>query len=134
MSTAKQSAVVPGRQARNFIVIGVGTVMLDYATLYLLTAYGGVTYLISAAVAFMLASTCNYLLSIRWVFVPGKFSPPLEFGMFIGTSSVGLVINQLAMWVLVEFIGIGYLMAKPISIVLVTIWNFVSKKKLVFVD
>jgi putative flippase GtrA len=115
-------------------LVGVGTVSVDYAVLYVMTSRMHVAYLVSAAVAFMTASTLNYLLSVLWVFESGKFSLLFEFSLFVVTSLAGLAINQVSMWTLVSLCGLNYLLAKAISVVVVTIWNFVSKKKLVFVN
>ena len=121
-------------QIRRFVLVGAGTVSVDYAALYAMTSRMHVGYLISTAVAFMVASTLNYLLSAWWVFESGKLSRILEFSFFVVTSLAGLVINQLSMWLLVSLCGLNYLFAKAISIVIVTVWNFVSKKKLVFLN
>jgi putative flippase GtrA len=119
-------------QIRRFVLVGAGTVSVDYAVLYLMTSRMHVTYLISAAVAFMFASTLNYLLSVWCVFESGKLSRVFEFSFFLVTSLAGLVFNQLSMWLLVSLWGLNYLLAKAISILIVTAWNFFSKKKLVF--
>jgi len=129
VSTLKLSS---SAQIRRFEIVGAATDSVDYAVLYLMTSRMHVTYFISTAVAFMLASTLNYVLSIRYVFESGKWSRTFEFSFFLVTSLVGLVINQLSMWLLVGVCGIDYLLAKTISIVAVTVWNFASKKKLVF--
>jgi putative flippase GtrA len=80
----------------------------------------------------MLGSTANYLLSVRWVFIPGKFRREIEFSFFMITSLVGLVLNQLTMWFFVNVPRVNYLYAKAFAIVFVTVWNFTTKKRLVF--
>jgi len=115
-------------------MVGAGTVPVDYAVLYLMTSRLHVSYLISTAVAFILASILNYLLSVWCVFESGKLSRTFEFSFFLMTSLAGLAINQLSMWMLVSLCGLNYLLAKACSIGVVTVWNFVSKKKLVFLN
>ena len=131
---ASASKLGGSTQVRRFVMVGAGTVFFDYVVLYLLTSRLHVMYLISTAVAFMLASTLNYLLSVRFVFESGKLSRVFEFSFFVATSLAGLAINQLSMWLLVSLCGINYLLAKAISVVIVTVWNFVTKKKLVFLN
>ena len=134
--TSAASVAKPGGQAQigRFVIVGAGTVCVDYGVLYLMTSRMHVSYLISTAVAFMIASTLNYVLSVRWVFESGKLSRVFEFSFFVATSLVGLLLNQLCMWLLVFVGGLNYLFAKAISIGVVTVWNFVSKKKLVFLN
>lgn len=128
-STPKLSDSV---QVQRFIIVGAGTVSVDYAILYLMTSQMHVNYLISTGVSFTLASTLNYLLSIRYVFESGKLSRVFEFSFFVTTTLVGLGINQVLMWLFVSVFGLYYLFAKTICFGIVTVWNFVSKKKLVF--
>ena len=47
-------------------------------------------------------------------------------GFFI-TALIGLGINQLMMYVLVDLVSIYYLFAKVISTGIVMVWNFVSR-------
>jgi putative flippase GtrA len=137
-TSPSQVGVVTGRpkslksQGMAFLVVGAFTASLDYLTLYLLTEFVGWSYLLSAAIGFMLGSTCNYFLSIRWVFSSGHYRQSAEFSFFIVTSIAGLVLNQFVMWLCVDQFAVHYLVSKLLAIFVVTIWNFISKKKLVF--
>lgn len=76
----------------------------------------------------------NYWLSVKYVFLAGRFSKAREFAIFMATTGVGLGLYQLTMWVLVGIAGINYLLAKCASLAIVTCWNFLSKKRIVFLD
>lgn len=121
-------------QGTRFVLAGAATAALDYLTLFLLTEYAGLGYFLSAAIGFMVGSTSNYVISSRWVFVPGKYRQSVEYTLFMVTSVGGLVINQFAMWFIVEVALIHYLLAKIIAIAAVAAWNFVLKKKFVFAN
>ena len=49
--------------------------------------------------------------------------------IFIGSSVAGLGLNQLCMWFFVEIIFWHYMLAKLGATVIVTIWNYVMKRK-----
>lgn len=121
-------------QLARFVVIGVCTVALDFGLLYALVNVAHLNYFLSALVAFTTASTLNYLLSVQYVFLAGRFGRGPEFTIFMVTTGVGLGLNQFTMWVLVGIAGINYLLAKCASLSIVTCWNFLSKKKIVFLD
>ncbi|MGD0294818.1 MAG: GtrA family protein [Terracidiphilus sp.] len=121
-------------QARLFVLAGITTASLDYLLLFALVKFLNLNYLIAAAVSFLLASGVNYLLSVRWVFVSGRYGKSLELSVFIVTSLLGLAVNQLAMWLLVDQIHLDYRISKLFAIAAVTSWNFFSKKKLVFIN
>jgi len=44
-------------------------------------------------------------------------------------SLVGLFLNQAIMWVAVDMLGMYYMAAKLLSTLLVTNYNFISRKK-----
>ena len=116
------------------MLAGITTASLDYLLLFALVKFLNLNYLIAAAVSFLLASGVNYLLSVRWVFVSGRYGKSLELSVFIVTSLLGLAVNQLAMWLLVDKIHLDYRISKLFAIAAVTSWNFFSKKKLVFIN
>jgi putative flippase GtrA len=119
-------------QGKRFILVGALTASLDYLLLYVLTAHAGFNYFLSAAIGFMAGSVGNYYLSALWVFTPGKHRQEIEFTLFILTSLAGLVLNQFCMWAAVDWLGVNYLVAKVFAIVVVTLWNYISKKRVVF--
>jgi putative flippase GtrA len=121
-------------QVARFGVIGSCTVAFDFGLLYVLVNVAHLNYFLSAFVAFTTASTLNYLLSVQYVFLAGRFGRADEFAIFMVTTVVGLGLNQLTMWVLVGIAGINYLLAKCASLTIVTCWNFLSKKRIVFLD
>lgn len=119
-------------QLARFGLIGISTVALDFGLLYLLTSVLSVHYLASTFLAFLIASAVNYWLSVRFVFDQGRHGLTKEYALFLGTTLVGLGLNQLTMWSLVSLAEVRYLPAKAFSLGVVTAWNFLSKKKLVF--
>ncbi len=110
-----------------FLIAGGSCFILELAVLYILTEFVGFNYLISAAVAFTLAVAINYFLCAYWVFATKNRSITTKF-IFIATSVIGLGINQLCMWLFVEFCGIYYMLAKIFATAIVTIWNFITKR------
>ena len=120
------------RQAQLFVLVGAVTVGLDYLLLFALVRYFTLNYFTAAAVSFLLASGVNYLFSIRFVFVAGKYRKSIELSLFVVTSLLGLAVNQAAMWSLVDWLHTDYRLAKLFAIAAVTTWNFFSKKRLVF--
>ena len=49
--------------------------------------------------------------------------------MFVGSSVVGLFLNQVCMYVFVEWLSMYYMIAKLFDTGIVTVWNYVMKKK-----
>ena len=110
-----------------FLIAGGGCFAFELLVLYLLTEFVGFNYLMSAAISFTLSVIINYILCAYWVFETKKRSLNTTI-IFIATSVIGLGINQLCMWIFVEFFGIYYMIAKIFATVIVTIWNFITKR------
>lgn len=115
------------------LVAGGIAFLADFAILFLLTEQGGVHYLLSAAAGFALGVIITYLISIWWVFHARRLQRGLlEFGLFALFGSVGLLLNEMIMWGLVEFVAVHYRAAKIIATIVVFFFNFFSRKRVLF--
>ena len=52
-----------------------------------------------------------------------------EIMIFITLSMVGLLLNQMIMFLAVELLGMFYAVAKVFATLMVTAYNFISRKK-----
>lgn len=118
-------------QLIRYTLVGGIAFAADFGTLYLLTEFGGIHYLISAASGFIIGLFLNYALSLKWVFQVEngghKFTQFVIFGII---GIVGLVLNELIIWLITEKLHVYYLYSKIISTVIVLFWNFLARRKL----
>lgn len=114
-----------------FIIVGAITFVVDYGLLYISTEYIGLYYMYSAAIAFIAAVIFNYWLCVIYVFKNVQRQTSKQAILFVGSSVVGLGLNQICMWFFVEIFGIYYMLAKIISIIIVMAWNYIMKRKAV---
>ncbi len=112
-----------------FCLVGGSCFLLDYGLLYVLTEYGGINYLYSSGISFTTTVLINYWLCVVYVFHGAKKQTKKQATIFIGSSIAGLAINQLCMWLLVDIIGMYYMYAKLVATAVVTVWNYVMKRK-----
>lgn len=114
-----------------YIFVGGTATVADMGTLYVLTSVFHVYYLISAALAFLVGITVNYVISIVWVFKStGNLKREVTLFFIIGLT--GLMLNEVIIWLLVDKFAIFYMYAKLVSTATVLAWNFGLRKKLVF--
>ena len=114
-----------------FAIVGGASFVVDYALLYACTEWLGIHYLYSAAISFTVSVIVNYWLCVVFVFTGAGKQSSRQAALFIGSSIVGLGINQLCMCLFVEKFGLHYMLAKIGATLIVMFWNYVMKRKAV---
>jgi len=116
-------------QMLKFSVVGITAFLIDYVLLWVFTEFVGFDYTVSNILSYTIGTIYNYVLSVRWVFsVRSKHSQRVIFIVFVVLSLIGLGLNQLLLVVLVELGGWGYMLAKLIASIIVSIYNYVTRK------
>jgi putative flippase GtrA len=120
-------------QLFRYTFVGGFAFLIDFGTLFLLTKYLNIHYLLSAFFAFILGIVTNYILSVKWVFYKRTIQKKwLEFLLFTLIGLTGLALNQLFLWVLTDIFLIYYLLSKLITSFILYFWNFLIRKILLF--
>ena len=105
-----------------YFFVGGTAFIVDIGSLYILTEFFGIYYLISATIAFILGLIANYLLSISWVFNKRTLdNKKLEFGIFTIIGIIGLVLNAVLIWFFTEYIQIYYMLSKIITAAIISL-------------
>lgn len=119
-------------QLFKFAVAGAIGAGIEIFLFILLVDYLGVYYLTANFMAISVAIAVNYLISQKWVFEGGRYNRGVEFTAFVAVSAVGLFLNQMLMWVLVDSLELDMKFSKLMAIGIVAAYSFVAKKFLVF--
>jgi putative flippase GtrA len=94
--------------------------------------YPHLHYFPSACVAFMVATAVNYVLSVHYVFQPGRHSRRREILMVYMISLVSLVLNLGVLTMLIELASMNAMVAKILATGFVFMWNFMARYLWVF--
>lgn len=120
-------------QIIKFLIVGGFTFIIDYISMVMLVEVFNINYLISTGVGFIIGSIINYILSAKVVFIGGKYNKlETEITVFMIFTVLGLVLNHLIMYMGCDYLKVDYRIIKIISLIFVTIFNFVTKKIFVF--
>jgi len=112
-----------------YVVVGGLSTVFDASTLFSLTHFAGVHYLVSAPIGFCVGTIVNYFLSGSWVFERRTMNNrSAELTIFTLIGLVGLLLNELILWFFQSKLGIYYLIAKAVSAAVVLAWNFGARK------
>jgi putative flippase GtrA len=119
-------------QGGRFLIVGFSSSLIEIGILVFLVERIQTSYLHANIIAFVVTNLLNYFLSRVWVFTSNNNKILPEFFAFILFVSVGLAINQLCLWALVEYGELNYKISKVIAIGVTVGWNFLTRKHLVF--
>ncbi len=120
-------------QSIRFLIAGLIAFYVDFSTLIILMEVTEIGYFISSFIGYVTGGLISYLFSIRWIFKNKKYTNIfIEFMLFSVFLTIGLSLNQLLMFGLIEHFNLYYIYAKLITIILVAIFNFTTRKFLIF--
>lgn len=115
-------------QVLKFGIVGIIAAIVDVGVLVVLKELLQIDVLVSSAISFSVSVVVNYLLSMSFVFKSKNDNKVKEFIIFTVLSIGGLCLNQLILWIGVKFTSIYYLIIKVFAMVIVPIYNFLTRK------
>ncbi len=118
------------RQFGKFAVVGIISFIIDYSLMIFLAEIFGMGEILSASISFCVSVIFNYIASMKFVFSHREgMSQSYEFVIFVILSIIGLILNDLIMWVGISTFDIDYRIVKILATMMVTLYNFFSRKK-----
>jgi putative flippase GtrA len=117
---------------RYFVIGGICAVM-DFVLFVILIKSFGVEWYYANVASFTIVTLVHYVLSVRFVFESGaRFAKHQEILLAFLASVVGLLVNQVALYVLVSLLGINVLIAKIGAIGTTFFWNYAARQNFIF--
>lgn len=118
--------------AKYFFASGIALVV-DMATLFVLTEYFHIYYLLSATISFLFGIAITYVLSKLYIFSKTNINnKAAEFSVFLIIGIIGLLLNNLFLYVFTEYFGVYYMFSKCFAVIVTYLWNFFARKKFIF--
>lgn len=121
------------RQFSKFAVVGFLGTLIDFGLLNLFVKIFRLGVYYSATLSFIAAVFNNFFLNKHWTFkndVSDKKTKD-QFWQFLLVSLIGLGLNLLIMYLIMDIFGLGqdrYNWAKAGAVIVVLIWNFWANK------
>ena len=75
-----------------------------------------------------------YLLNAKFVFKGGRYTKKNEILAFFTFSFFGLILNVVLMFLMTTYLPIWYVVSKTIVVVTIAAFNFIARKKFVFLE
>lgn len=116
-----------------YAAVGGTATLVDFVIFAVFAKFLGFNYLAVGAIGFIIATTVNYILSIRFVFKSGiRFNLRKEIILVFLVSFVGLIVNQLVLFTGIGILGWEMLFTKIVATGLVFFFNFGVRTHFVF--
>lgn len=114
-----------------YVVVGAVAVGVNLALFALLVGVLGWGYLAATVVIFFLVTSGAFILNRGWVFgFEGAVAPSL--GRYYLITAISLALNLILMRVLVETVGLHYLVASLANSLLLAVANFAAHTRISF--
>lgn len=107
-----------------YIAVTLPTFLFDLGLLALLVQSFHVQYVFAAGIAFIVATTANYLLSRHFVFLRSERSMALGYLYFLAIAGTGLLMVTVSIWVLVHILLFNYLVSRVLIALVEGTWNY----------
>ncbi|WP_413854573.1 GtrA family protein [Candidatus Ruminimicrobium bovinum] len=105
----------------------------DVSILFILTEYFNVYYIVSATISFLAGIAITYILSKFYIFTKTKIHNKInEFTVFLVIGIIGLILNNIFLYIFTEYFGIYYMLSKIFVIIVTYLWNYFARKKFIF--
>ena len=101
-----------------FCVVGASGMAVDFGITFLGKEKLRLNKYVANSLGFISAASTNYVLNRLWTQVAQQYM------QFIGISAIGLLINNLIIYLLNDRARVGFYLSKLIAIGVVTLWNF----------
>lgn len=113
-----------------FIVVGGIATIIDFVCLYIFKEFLNFNVILANTLSFTISVIYNYIASIKYVFdVDKNKNRKIQFIVFIVFSVLGLILNNLILYLLTDKLNIYYLISKIIATMFVMVFNFITRKK-----
>ncbi len=123
-------------KAGRFYTVGASGLFINYiASLFFSTLTPNVWYLHSTVIGILISMTSNFFLNKLWTFEDRIFhlkETGIQYGMFIGFSSLGAIVQLLIVYALVENYNMEYPPALILAVAAASVGNFLLNKKWTF--
>lgn len=121
-----------GKQIFMFLLIGGICYFMVMGLLVLFVEVLNLEVNLANILASLIVIVINYFLNARFVFERGRYGVWKEFSGFFLFSMIGFGLNVLLMYLLTHYTSMHYALSKTGITILVAVFNFITRKLLVF--
>ena len=115
-----------------YVISGCTGAFVNLATLFILTEFANIYYMVSAVIAFLVSLSVGFNLQKRWTFQDNNKKVFKQVALYFVITSTNLLINMALLYFLVEKLDVWYMLAQVIIYGSLSVFSFIMYKFLVF--
>jgi putative flippase GtrA len=130
MKQKAKELLAQNEQIVRYFIMAAVVVGIEYGS-YLLMLWAGVQYLLAVPLSMAVGIILNWQFSRIFVFKTRRHAPHKEFGLVLAASLVGVGIQLLVTWLVVQAVD-SPAAGKLAAIVITFFWNYFIRKKYIY--
>lgn len=134
MNKTLHKLYLSNKQIILFIIIGFLCYLIGIIQLMVFVEWFHVEVNLANVISSLITIFICYLLNVAYVFKGGKYSKGKEILAFYVFAFMGFAINVALLYAMTKYLDIWYVISKTIVTLIVAIFNFIARKKFVFVE
>lgn len=115
-----------------FCAVGGSGLLIDFALTYLCKEKLRINKYVSNSIGFITAASSNYILNRIWTFSSANPNIASEYFSFIFVAVIGLLVNNIALWIIHGKMKYNFYLSKIAAIGIATLWNFLANYTFTF--
>ena len=121
-----------------FVIVGGISAVIEYSLYFLFKPVLGyvvdnfMAIVLANFAAFVLTNIVTFILTRRYVFASANENKTQEMLLFCLCLGGAFIVNTVTLSILVEYVGVADAIAKAVAIAVTVIWNFFTRKHVVF--
>ena len=126
------------KQFFSYFCVGGISALVEWILFFLLEYFLNLQYLLAVFISFLFSTTVNYFLGRTFTFKSSSYEKKKvkEFLFVFGVSALGLLFNFILMYIFVDIVGMNTNLLKTVAKIcstgIVFLWNFLSRKFLIY--
>jgi putative flippase GtrA len=115
-----------------FLISGGTSATTNLSVLFVLTHFFGVWYLYSSIAAMSVATVTSFVLQKLWTFQNYSTQVHVQFPLHATLALSNIALNTVALYLLVEYVGLWYLLAQVLIGACLACMNYLVYKHIIF--
>ena len=120
--------------AQKYFIVGGLCAVIDWSLFALLLYVMDLHYLLAGAIAFIIATGVNYLLSVKFVFGTGRRGRSERVALIYAVSLVAIGFNLAVLMIGIDVFQAHEMVSKFFATGIAVFWNFLARYYFVFKD